>query len=169
MIERRRPQGDVGVRSQDIADPEIMKLDLRLERVEADGKKAVPPSCGAGSLEAIFRQQVSRPQPQLRGRHVTRGEERYADDMIDVAMTEENIGTRRCAAADKRLAERTQSRAGIKDEQAVPAPHLDAGGVSAVAGRPGSAQARLPRTPQKRTEKSVTAPTPDRAMNNQPP
>ena len=91
--------------------------------------------------------QMPRPDGQLDVRPVERRKERHAQDVVVVAMGEEDVEIVD-AVLDQRQSGGAQARARVEDQRMRPAAHLDAGGVAAVAeklpARHGHAAAHTP-------------------------
>jgi hypothetical protein len=64
-----------------------------------------------------------------------RREEWHPDNVIEMAMRKENIDIEKFLVSDKRITKRSQSSAGIENDNTLAAAHFDAGRISAITDR----------------------------------
>jgi hypothetical protein len=110
-----------------------VKLDRRLEYFDFDRKQRRAHYPPHDLFDAARGQEISRPDADC----VTLGEkwreERQANDMIEMTVGQENVDIANIFIPDQRVAERSQSGAGIEDKHAFAAAYFDAGGIAAIA------------------------------------
>src|SRR6185312_5233761 len=99
-----------------------------------------------------------------------RREKRQADDMVEVAMREEDVDVADFLILDQRIAERAEPGAGVEDEDVLAAADFDARRVAAIAdclrSRAGDASAHAPEpNPHRRVLHDLLLTTPVRALN----
>ena len=126
-----------------LAGAEIAEFDRRRERLDADRKQRKAHEPRTASLDAGGRLEVAGPDAQLLALARQRLEERQADDVVEMAMGEEDVGVAPALLVDQRLAEVADAGAGVENQHLVAAADLHAGRVAAIAGgpRPGTRDA----------------------------
>ena len=117
-----------------LAGAEVVELDGGLKRLDADREKRKAHQPAHRVLDAGGRLEIARPDAQLLALARQRLEERQADDVVEMAVAEENVGVEPALLVDQRLAEVADAGAGVEDEHMVAAADFHAGRVAAIAG-----------------------------------
>ena len=133
VIQPRGVQRYALIGPQDVAGPEIVILDPRLEYFDFDRKQRRAHQLAHDLFDVGRGQEITCPDSDFVTFSEKWGEERQANDMIEMTMGQENIDVANGCILDKCIAERSQAGARIEDKHVVTAAHFDAGGVAAIA------------------------------------
>ena len=112
---------------------EIMVFDLRPECRIQVGHQRLLPTAPQRRGNPVRRDKMTAPESQMRPPVIHGREERQPADVIEMRVTQQNIGVHRHTGSGQRNAEFSQSAASIEDQQMRAAPQLDTERVAAIA------------------------------------
>ena len=133
VVERSRPQRDAGPGMQGVAGMEVAEFELSSQRFDLEREQRKAHQLAHRLLDAAGGLQIAGPDADDLAFDEHRREERQPDDVVDVAVTEENVEAVRVRSRRQHLAEGADAGAGIEDENVLAAADLHAGRVAAVA------------------------------------
>src|SRR5689334_20124230 len=132
MIEQRRSKRDLVMGSQDIARLEIAKFYFCLENLYWYWKPGRAHELSHNVFDAVRRHQIACPDANPIVLAKKWREERQAGNVIKMTMRDEDIDVAYFLVLKQLDAERSQSRAGVKNEDAFTATNFDAWRVAAI-------------------------------------